>query len=89
MLKLKEEVPFEELEKYGFKKSEVQRCYVVSAELNKPRSVYDNVPCDISVWESDRTIQLGYSILSYGFNKMLNKLYDLITAGLVEKVDSK
>jgi len=77
MLKLKKEVPFEELENYGFTQSEIQRCYYCTGRNGV-----------IYMWENNREITLELKALLYS-EEICDKLYDLITAGLVDKVESK
>ena len=70
MLKIKEEVDLKELEKFGFKKDEEQQ-YMIK-------------DLDIFVGTDENEKEL---VLDFGFNnENINVLYDLIQAGLVEKV---
>ena len=71
MLKIKEEVDLKELEKFGFKKDEEQQ-YMIE-------------DLDIFVGTDENEKEL---VLDFGFNnENINILYDLIQAGLVEKVE--
>ena len=71
MLKIKEEVDLKELKKFGFKKDEEQQ-YMIK-------------DLDIFVGTDENEKEL---VLDFGFNnENINVLYDLIQAGLVEKVE--
>lgn len=71
MLKIKDEVDLKELEKFGFKKDEEQQ-YMIE-------------DLDIFVGTDENEKEL---VLDFGFNnENINILYDLIQAGLVEKVE--
>lgn len=75
MLKIKNEVNLKELEKFGFKDTGLEYKW------------FDSVgyPCDtIRVAKDYKDIRF---IIYNSFEGILNKLYDLITAGLVEKVE--
>lgn len=73
MLKIKDNVDLKELEKFGAKIS------------NIPPRTYDLSDSDMYVWEDTREIAFEFS---YGtdIDKNLELLFDLIQAGLVEKV---
>ena len=77
MIKIKDNVDLKELEKFGFKDNKYIRC----GEYNNPLYV-------IYVTRNHRYIQIrtyGYGELTIA-GKLQDKLYDLIQAGLVEKV---
>ena len=78
MLKIKDNVDLQELKKFGFKhKKEQRNQYEHYAYLVKNR--YDLYPhLHACVWCHDRRIAL--------FDNEINILFDLIQAGLVEKV---
>jgi len=76
MLKIKDNVDLNELEKFGFKLNDDEE-YQLTIEKNNCRT--------ICVVENDRTIyiqSIGYVV------QELDILYDLIKANLVVKVDS-
>ena len=86
MLKIKENVDLKELEKYGFK----------YAQTNMDKYFYtyylDN-EFDLTIYENDKILRLGYCPIddtsSYADTTFLDTIYDLIQAGLVEKVERK
>ena len=85
MLKIKEEVDLKELEKFGFVYIYHDKIYVktvddYSYEYNK-----------IYIMPNDRIIIFGHYQDEYGATdtKNLDTLYDLIQAGLVEKVEDR
>ena len=76
MLKIREDVDLKELEKYGFKKnSNFPEGWAMIKTYKKGRYYQE----DIYVW-NDRKIQVNAIYI-------LNTLYDLIQADLVEKKD--
>ena len=76
MLKIKDNVDLKELEKYGFKKnSNFTDGWAMDKTYKKGRYYQE----DIYVW-NDRKIQVNAIELN-------DTIYDLIKAGLVEKVD--
>lgn len=77
MLKIRDNVDKKELEKFGFKKDYYvdEKVYVYRFEIG---TSYKE---EIIVWTSDKSIQVSCGI------KTLTILYDLIQAGLVEKVE--
>ena len=82
MLRIKPEVNLKELEKFGFDEDLV----------NAIGKYVDNNDCEyniIYVMKNDKTIRLGHYQDEYGATDTLNldTLYDLITAGLVEKIE--
>ena len=85
MLKIKDNVDFKELEKYGFE----ERKYLFGYKIYQtPISLTEdntNKPC-IRV-RSDRKIIETYDNISIN-NPDVDLLYDLIKDGLVEKVDN-
>lgn len=81
MLKIKNSVDLKELEKYGFIEVE-EGMSDFSSNVRWWYSKYkDEYEC-LTVFE-DRTLYLGTD--AYGDSYVLNKLYDLIKADLVEK----
>ena len=79
MLKIRDDVDLEELRKYGFVKRN---------SILRPREYvymtldgYDNIPTYV-IYETDRLIGSQEYYLS-------NTIYDLIQAGLVEKVEKE
>ena len=75
MLKIKDNVDLKELEKFDFKYNDDIGQYVLNL-INKPLT--------INVWNRKINIE-DYNILTE--NILANLLYDLIQAGLVEKVE--
>lgn len=74
MLKIKDNVDLKELEKFGFRHS-IDLCYT--------KNVSDSETCFINI--SDRCIWFG----SGGVSFHIDILFDLVQAGLVEKVEEK
>ncbi len=71
MLKIKDEVDLKELEKFGFKKDEENQ-YMI-----------EDINIFIGTEENKKEL-----VLDFGFNnENIYVLYDLIQAGLVEKVE--
>lgn len=77
MLKIKDNVDLKELEKYGFKRNSNFPDGWAMVKTYKKSRYYQE---DIYVW-NDRTIQVNAIELN-------DTIYDLIKAGLVEKVES-
>lgn len=79
MLKIKDEVDFKELEKFGFEEDEEQYFYYGFTEPDP------NSEIRIYIEITTRIISTGFDpyVSSY---KIHDKIYDLIQAGLVEKV---
>ena len=73
MLKVKEGIKLEELEKYGF-----ERKYIVADWCYWKEYKEENYKETLVVWEEDRKVQIEAIHL-------LDALYDLITAGIVVK----
>lgn len=73
MLKIKDDVDLKELEKYGFKKEQVGLDMAYTKYIIKGN--YNEI---IIIW-LDRKIQIEAI-------EMLDTIYDLIKAGLIEKV---
>ena len=74
MLKIKEEVNLEELEKFGFEKVfDFWRYFYTE---------YDEIIID-----ETREIDIEFEIPHINLQEYNDKLYELIMAGLVEKVD--
>jgi len=76
MLKIKDNVDLKELEKFGFKEDIIvdEKCYIKEFNLGI------NYRETIIIWEKDKNIQVNA-------NNILDTLYDLIQANLVEKVE--
>lgn len=70
MLKIKDNIPLEKLEEFGFEYNELDFNYVWKNR--------HNVKCLIINTDT-------YNIFNYGDKNAQDILYDLITAGLVEK----
>ena len=79
MLKIKDNVPIEELEKFGFK-HRYGKCYEYIRELNG-RNAYR-----IYTTKTHANIQIEVFEPMVIAQKMQDVLYDLVQAGLVEKV---
>lgn len=79
MLKIKDSVDLTELTKFGFKR-EGDELYCDFIPYEKNEGEY------ILISERDRKIDTGYVDFSY-IEKMVDKIYDIIQAGLVEKVE--
>lgn len=80
MLKIKESVKLKNLEKYGFKKPK-QKSYGNYYEYNNGKGTY------LYVFENGK---ISISMLNGAMTDhyaALNKIYDLIQAGIIEKVD--
>lgn len=84
MLKLKENISLKELEKFGFRyvedrsfEGDFSHCY---------KSIGNNAELSISV--RGRGIY-AYTNTAYIFSDGLDVLFDLIQAGLIEKVEEK
>ena len=75
MLKICDNVGLKELEKFGFSRVYVLDCWGYTKRLRKGEH-YEEY---INVWEKDRDIQCSAI-------ELLDTLYDLFQAGLVEKV---
>lgn len=75
MLKIKNDVDLEKLKEFGFVKGNTM------GENFYKKSYFKGFYKEkIIIWEKDREIQVQAI-------KLLNTLYDLITAGLVEKIE--
>ena len=75
MLKIKDNVDLKELEKYGFVKGNTM------GEIFYEKSYFKGFYKEkIIIWQKDRELQVQAI-------KLLNTLYDLIKADLVEKVE--
>lgn len=82
MLKIKDNVDLKELEKFGFRKKVSEKWYVYTFNDDK----YD---IELVIYEETRQIII-YSAIYYGYENgktVEPKLYDLIMAGMVEKVE--
>lgn len=75
MLKIKDDVDLKELEKFGFYYNEDIGKYILNLI---------NEPLTINIWNKKINIH-DYNTLTE--NILANLLYDLITAGLVEKIE--
>lgn len=80
MLKIKDNVDLEELEKFGFRKSD--NCFKYIYDY----TILTIVDYQIQIYK-DRTIKIIQNCMYEVDNRLLTKLYDLIKADLVEKVD--
>ena len=81
MLKIKDNVNLDELEKFGFRKSPEIFNYIYDYTIG-------NILTQIKVYE-DRHIEVSQEILYIWNNQILEKIYDLIKANLIEKVEDK
>lgn len=83
MLRIKPEVDLKELEKFGFKYIEHDKIYTKTVDN------YNYEYNKIYIMPNDRILIFGHYQDEYGATdtKSLDTLYDLITAGLVEKVE--
>ncbi len=81
MLRIKDDVDLRELEKFGFKYGTRDRIIYKTKSNGMESSIYvDLLPCR-------RNNELTIASTSYALpEKIANKLYDLIQAGLVERV---
>ncbi len=80
MLKIKDNVPLEELEKFGFKKN-VYKYFDDEFYISKNREIIIGIERNY-----DELDMVGKYTCIETPKEMLDKLYDLIQAGLVEKV---
>ena len=80
MLKLKDNVDLKELERFGFRKSD--SCFKYEYDY----TILTIVDYQILIYK-DRTIKVTQSSMYQVDNRLLDTLYDLIQAGLVEKVE--
>ena len=81
MLKIIDNVDLKELEKYGFEYSDWQKCYIGG---------YSNRELHLRVYEEDknREIKMYEPFRDVdGEENNIEILYDLIQAGLVEKIE--
>ncbi len=93
MLKIKDNVDLKELERYGFE------TYILKNIGSKYHNVREylffdkNIGWYLIIFESDRLIQIQIDELNYKdvpySNLFVEKLYDLIKADLVEKVEER
>ena len=82
MLKIKDDVDLKELEKIGFRKSDKIFKYIYDY------TILTIVDYQIKIYE-DRHIEVSQNAMYDWDYRLQDKLYDLIQAGLVEKVDDK
>ncbi len=82
MLRIKKEVDLKELEKFGFEENEYNYFYY---GFTRPNS---NSEISISIDIETRDI-LTYLDINVDNSKIHDKIYDLITAGYVEKVEEE
>lgn len=98
MLKIKDNVDLKVLKKFGFK--EVQQNKRINYIYMPVDEAYNNLGNSITVNDDRNLYNLDYYIdedrlmsfrfntqATYDFNKTIEVLYDLIQAGLVEKVE--
>lgn len=81
MLRIKKDIDLKELEKKGFKKAKSTGGYIYYYPIIWDYGLYVEI-----VVEVDRTITLDVNYGDY-YIEDLNILYDIITAGYVEKVE--
>lgn len=82
MLKIKDNVNLKELENYGFEKRK-SKTNIIYYNLGKDELGANN---RIVVIKKDRDMEVDISTDLKGYSEELEVLYDLIQAGLVEKV---
>lgn len=75
MLKIKDNVDLKELEKFGFRYIRNSSYQILSSE-----EYYYDYFGTITIYESTRAI-----VVKHTGNEIINTLYDLIQAGMVEK----
>ena len=83
MLKIKDDVNLKELEKFGFENNYNNEYLLKSYKKDFSQDDY------ISIKKEDRSIQMRHYQEEYGVTNIIRideLLYDLIQAGLVEKV---
>jgi hypothetical protein len=80
MLRIKKEVDLKELEKFGFRKSDRVFKYIYDYTI---RTILDY---QIRIYE-DRHIEISQEAMYDWDYNLQDKLYDLIQANLVEKVE--
>lgn len=84
MLKIKDNVNLKELEKFGFKKEKEEEVYTYYDYLGI------DADCKINMYVSGETREIATEIDEYvNSYEMHDEMYDLITAGLVEKVEEE
>lgn len=79
-LRIKDNVDLKELERFGFRKS--YSCFKYEYDY----TILTIVDYQILIYK-DRTIKVTQSSMYQVDNRLLDTLYDLIQAGLVEKVE--
>lgn len=79
-LRIKDNVDLKELERFGFRKSD--SCFKYEYDY----TILTIVDYQILVYK-DKTIKVTQSSMYQVDNRLLDKIYDLIQAGLVEKVE--
>ena len=88
MLKIKDNVDLKELEKFGFKKDSPSWYGIILRDNTE-----ETMGISVSLFARPRCIQFGYRTNSEcrlgSFTYDLDVLFDLIQAGLVEKVGVK
>lgn len=83
MLKIKDDVDLKELEKFGFFKDYLVDTLVYRKVIKKEIGMLRQ-ECEIIIWKENRNIDV------YTTKGLLDTvIYDLITAGLVEKVEGE
>lgn len=80
MLKIKDDVDLKELEKFGFEKSDKAFKHIYNY------TILTIIDYQIAIYK-DRHIEISQNAMYKWDNKLQDKLYDLILAGLVEKVE--
>ena len=90
MLKIKDNVDLKELEKFGFEK-DLKGNYTLSIddkETNKRlfgiETMFDFI--FLTVWKNSRNLQVEFQDMEDYYAMNMNVIFDLIDAGLVEKV---
>lgn len=90
MLKIKDNVDLKELEKFGFEK-DLKGNYTLNIddkETNERLFGIDTM-CDfifLNVWKYSRELQVNFQDIQDYFSMNMDVIFDLIDAGLVEKV---
>lgn len=96
MLKIKDEIDLKELEKFGFKRVQQNKklnyiYFPTKEEYCMGNSIL--IQDDTTIYslgyhiDEDRQMKFRFNTEVMEFNKTINVLYDLIQAGLVEKVE--
>lgn len=90
MLKIKDDIDLKELEKFGFEK-DLKGNYTLSIDDKETNerlfgidTMYDFI--FLKVWKYSRELQVTFQDMQDYFSMNMDVIFDLIDAGLVEKV---